>query len=768
MRIRRGDCFYAFTLALAALLLLSGCMKSPEEKYAEYMKSGASYLDQGDKPAAIIQFRNAARVKPNEAEPQYQLAKALFERGEMQGAYQAADQAVRLNPDHVEASLLLARILVSSGRADDLNEAEDVVDHVLSSKPKDSEALFILAATRARLGSSEDAEKLLLDALESSPDHLKAAIGLARLRLSKGDKEGAEKVLIDAVENATDKAQAKLALAQFYIGQNRIEDATKQIDEILKSDANNGAALVAKGILQLRAGDADAAEETYKKVSSLDNPAYKPLYGQVLFLRGKNAEAVSEFKKIYDENHDDRNARSRLIAAYVRNGQIDDAEALLSSIISDDPNDAEARLQRGELYLNSRRPTQAGTDVRAALELRSASAPAHFLMSKVYAAENNTDRQKQELDESMRLDRDFLPARLEMAQVLLKNPDSQRAALDVLDEAPDALKKDPRLLSARTWALIALKDYQRAGESLAASRAAVGETPEFLLQQGVMLAGSGRIADAKAPLEKALESRPGDIRALNALASTYVAEKQIPEALRLVKEQADEHASSAELQLTAAKWLARGGTNYVDDARRYFERAQAAGDPNNEASFALAQMDIASGNRDKALQRVDAILVKDSSNAGALLLKATALESAERFTESDAAYRALLEVQPRNAVALNNLAYSLATRTGNLDEALRYAQQAKEIAGSSETAAGAMVDDTLGWVYYLRQQYPTALLHLKTAAGKSPNSAVIHYHLAMAHARNSEPEAAREAYDAAVKLDGSLPEAKEAKKVLGL
>ncbi len=768
MRIHRAYALQTLALALVLSFLAAGCMKSPEEKYAEYMESGQAFVDEGDVPSAIIQFRNAARAKADEAEPHFQLAKLMIARGEVREAYLSVNRAVKLDPSHVEASLLLAQILVRSGGESDLDDAEAVVNGVLSSRPGDSDALFVLAATRARLGSSEDAEKLLLDALESSPDHLKSSIGLARLRLAEGDPEGAEKVLLDAVAGAAEKSQAKLALAQFYLSQNRVEDARAQIDEILAADADNGPALVAKGILLLRSGDADGAEEVYKRASALDEPAYKPLYGQVLFLRGKSDEAVAEFQRLYDEAPDDRTTRSRLIAAFVRNGQIDNAEAMLTEIIRENESDAEARLQRGELYINSGRAQIAGEDIRKAIDLRSSSAPAHYLMSKVYAAENNSDRQKQELEEAMRLDRTFLPARLEMAQLLLRDRASQRAALDVLDEAPDATKKDPRLMSARTWALIALKDYDAARDSLAQARTAVGDTPEFQLQQGIMLASSGKPVEARAPLLKSLEGRPSDLRAINALASTYVADGKVVEALRLVRDQADAHPESGELQLTAAKWLARGGTTYTDDAKRYFQRAVTAGDPGNEAGFALARLELASGDNEAGLARLNDILSRDRRNVNALLLKATALESAGRFDDAELAYRDLLELQPTNAVALNNLSYLLATRGARLDEALRFAQQAKEIAGSSSTPAGAMVDDTLGWVYYLRKQYPTALLHLKTAAGKSPQSAVIQYHLAMAHARNEEIEAAREAYNAGLAIDGSLPEAQEAREVLGL
>jgi uncharacterized protein HemY len=77
--------------------------------------------------------------------------------------------------------------------------------------------------------------------------------------------------------------------------------------------------------------------------------------------------------------------------------------------------------------------------------------------------------------------------------------------------------------------------------------------------------------------------------------------------------------------------------------------------------------------------------------------------------------------------ALNNLAYLLTENTGQPDEALKYAEQAKEI-----VPANPEVDDTLGWIYYRKGIYLTAVKYLESATAKS-STAVRRYHLAMAY-----------------------------------
>ena len=107
------------------------------------------------------------------------------------------------------------------------------------------------------------------------------------------------------------------------------------------------------------------------------------------------------------------------------------------------------------------------------------------------------------------------------------------------------------------------------------------------------------------------------------------------------------------------------------------------------------------------------------------------------------------------------MAYLLA-ESKQPDEALKYAQKAKELAPDN-----AAVDDTLGWTYYQKGLYSLAVTHLEgaTARDGTPRRK---YHLAMAYCKAGDPKRGRQAYDAAYKMDPNLPEAQAARQVLGI
>ena len=105
---------------LAVAVFAAGCSKPPAEQYKDYMASGQAFADESDWAAAAIQFRNAARVVPTEAEPLYQLALVELQQKKLQDAYGSAVRAARLDSDHEQAHLLLAQFEVRYGKEESI------------------------------------------------------------------------------------------------------------------------------------------------------------------------------------------------------------------------------------------------------------------------------------------------------------------------------------------------------------------------------------------------------------------------------------------------------------------------------------------------------------------------------------------------------------------------------------------------------------------------------------------------------------------------
>jgi tetratricopeptide (TPR) repeat protein len=123
-------------------------------------------------------------------------------------------------------------------------------------------------------------------------------------------------------------------------------------------------------------------------------------------------------------------------------------------------------------------------------------------------------------------------------------------------------------------------------------------------------------------------------------------------------------------------------------------------------------------------------------------------------------YRKILDSNPDNARALNNLAYLLAQYGNQPDEALRYAQSAVEL----DPNAPAYYD-TLGWIFYRKALYSEAIQYLKLASS-THGDVVWKYHLAMAYAKAGKQAQGKVLLDEALKQNPNVPEAAAARQVV--
>jgi uncharacterized protein (TIGR03790 family) len=143
---------------------------------------------------------------------------------------------------------------------------------------------------------------------------------------------------------------------------------------------------------------------------------------------------------------------------------------------------------------------------------------------------------------------------------------------------------------------------------------------------------------------------------------------------------------------------------------------------------------------------------------------ATLLEALGDTDAAIARYRTMLERVPDSAVALNNLAYALAVKKGNLSDALPLAERAHQLAPRS-----GVIADTLGWLHFMRGDAHRARPLLQQAARLEPGVGEIRLHLAQVLAALDEMDAARTELSAALERSPELagrPEVKALEQAL--
>jgi putative PEP-CTERM system TPR-repeat lipoprotein len=734
---------------------LCGCFLSPQQKEARFLALGKAQYAKKDYSRAILEFKNAIHVAPTDAEAYYQLGLTYSAANDVSSARACFNKATELNPKHVEAQLKLAALLLKSPGKDTAEDAESRVKTALGSAPATAEGLNMLAFSELRLGKEEDAIVHLRQALNSFPADLDSSVLLMRIKLNKGDTKGAEEILQQCVAKAPRSPEAALALGRFYLVTRRSDLAEQQLRRALQINPNYGTALKDLGMLQIQRGMNQQAEETFRQLAALPDKTYKPLHALFLWEFNQRDAAMRELERLAAADPSDRDARTRLVTAYFLTGRSAEAEKVLSRALEKNRKDVDALLQRATVFIRDKKYQEAQNDLNQVLRLEPDMARAHATLAALYEARGATLSERQELSAALQLDRGLLAVRLNLARVLIasKAPD---AALDTLDRAFDFQKRTLPFIVQRNWALLALgrKEELRKGVDLGLTASRI---PDLLVQDAILKAAGKNYTGAKSSLDEALKQDPENLPALQELLRLYASQKKTSEAIQSIRVYAAQRPHSAVLPAILGNLLAADGKNA--EARSAYMQAKAADPSSLNAVLGLATLDFSEGKFDSARQALTGLETLDPKNPQVWIYRGLLETDQKNYPQAIEAYRKVVDLDPKNVLALNNLAYLLATRVNHTDEALKYVQQAKEIAPGMPD-----IDDTMGWVLYNKGVYQSALGYLESALKKHDDPAV-RYHLALTYAKVGDKRG-RQMLKEELKAAPQLPEAEIAQQVL--
>jgi uncharacterized protein (TIGR03790 family) len=197
-------------------------------------------------------------------------------------------------------------------------------------------------------------------------------------------------------------------------------------------------------------------------------------------------------------------------------------------------------------------------------------------------------------------------------------------------------------------------------------------------------------------------------------------------------------------------------------ARRLSNARTALGDLGAEALAAALQAEVRLARRDQvggmeALQRATALA---PGAAGLQLQLGILLDQAGQYDGAIERYRRVLALQPKNAIALNNLAYGLAVRKDLLAEAHPLARRAVVLAPNDPT-----VIDTLAWIEHLLGNDEVASKLLTEALRRGSKNAEIHVHAAVVYAARNAWAAAATQLKAALQIDPALGNREEVRQL---
>jgi len=745
------------TLAALCFALIASAGCSSDAAKRRYLANGDAFIEAGQIPEAIVEYLNAVGQDPLWGEARYKLAEAYAANSDPENAFRQYVRAADLMPDDPPAQIRASAYLLLAGQFED---ARTRAERLLARDPKNVEAVVVRANALAGLRNLDGAIEQLNEAIALDPARGQTYTNLALVKVAQGQWNEAKAAFEHAVEADPKSIPARLALANFQWSSGDADAALKSLSLAYEQESTNPVTNRALAAFYRANGQVAEAERHLKFLAaSTALPADQFALADFYIAYDRLADAQDLLKPLTMQVASVGGAEIRLAGIEYGQGRHAEAHKILDRFLAREPNSAMALLQKARWLMQEGHVDQAVERATSATAASPRLTLAYYIRGLAQVQSHRTADAIKSFSEVLRLN-----PRAAAAQVQLANLHLRRNAVDTAAQfADDALKNAPNSLDAhlvRVRVTMARGDLKQSRAALAALKKRAPDVAAVSALEGTLELRAGDARAARAALERTLQLDPTSMEALAGITALDVIQNRGAEARARIETRLTSADHTPELLLLAAK-------TYV--ANRDFQRAEEllresiAVDPLDTANFALLGRVLQERNTlDAAKAEFDQVAAREPGNLPARLMSAMIVHTQGDLEQAKARYADVLKLEPRAAMAANNLASIYADSGENLDLAQKLAETAAE-----QLPAAPEIQDTLGWVYLRRQLNGQAITRFQQSiAGDSANP-VYHYHLGLAYSRNGDRDRARTEFQKALALFPGYAEAKQALAALG-
>jgi tetratricopeptide (TPR) repeat protein len=755
----------AGTMALVCSLLLLGALfgcSSKEEKKARHLEKARQYLEKNELQKAVIELKNVIQLDPANDTAQYELGETYLKLKQGNEAFQAFSKAVSTNPDNMKAQLKVGQILLLGRRAADARKKAELV---LEKQPNDMEALTLLSGVQVQEKDVDGALETLNRAAKIDPKDFNTRLSIARLFLMKGDFSRAEAAYLEAIPLNPKSNTSYVELSRLYATKRDNLKAEEILGKMIDVGGATYANLEILALFYESTEQWEKAEKTHLRcIDSAPKDDTAPLMNMAGFQARRNQyeKALELMQKALEIKKGDLEIMSAIAQLHFDFRRLEEADGTADKILEKDKGHLAANFLKGRIFLVKRDYVRALEKFDLVVKERPRSDAAYYYRAVTLIQKGEPRLAEQDLVKAIELNPRLLDARLILAESYLRdrNKDLARQQIDL---AQRIAPQDVRVLTLLGNLKVLEQDIKGAEEAFKQLVELHPSDPSGYVRMGVFYGAGGRLPDAEKNLRKALELNADQRDAHGVLTGLYIQQKKYDEALRLcaTQKQRLEKQPSA---LAFVEYLeGRIYTIKGDLAKglQHFEKAIEL-DPNILGAYeAMAQIHYREKRIDEARKEYEGIVAKNPRHIAGYMALGTIYDQMGEWKKAEESYRKALSVDKDFAPAANNLAWTLIEGGGNIDEALGFAQSAKQ-----KMPKNGAVMDTLGWIYYLKGRTPSAVAELQDAVQIEGQNATIHYHLGAAYYKDNQLDRAKESLEKALALEQGFKDAEKARSLL--
>jgi putative PEP-CTERM system TPR-repeat lipoprotein len=369
--------------------LPGGCTTQHKTK-EQLVTEGIQLLQKKDARGAIIRFKNALETDQNYFEARLQLAKTYNLVGNFKAAEKELEKVRRQDPSSREVRIELARVMAFTNRPD---EALKELSSYLGDNKADCDALEIAGWAYSIKEDTAVAISLLKKAIaQCGEKSISPVLSLASVYAGMGDTDEAEAQINRVLARDPENRTALYLLVDVQTRRKDAASAANTLDRIIKANPNDTEAQYRKGLWHLERSEFDnalaASQAIIKKFP--DRPEGHRLQGFALFFKKQYSDAVAPLQKtlLMQPN---AGAYYMLGLVHYHRKEVEQAANQFQKALDLQPTFVRARAHLALLNLSRKRPDDAITEAKKALEQDNDNALAHNVLGSAYLAKGNNE-----------------------------------------------------------------------------------------------------------------------------------------------------------------------------------------------------------------------------------------------------------------------------------------------------------------------------------------------------------------------------------------
>ena len=529
-------------LAVGALILVASCAKdlTPQEHIAK----AQDYMASGEFEAASIELKNAASKDPNNPQVRYELANVALAQGEGATAEKEARRAEELGMLSREVVLLQLQALYLQGDFDRLlAKSEKLPNKLQPAQLADIHAYRAHALIRKQQFRLADAE--IAKALKLNGESVIAVLAKASYEAQVGRRETAETLVKQALEIDPKSAEAWALMGDLLAADGDLDGAREAYDNAVLNRSYESLLLARRALIEAQLEDYGAARSDIEKLYDggfKDHPYVNFVRGYIEFQQQNFPVASQVLEVSVAGNPEDPLAKLYLVASYMAEGKLEQAQMIANQLYYAIPNSVEIARMFASLNIQQQDLGAAKETLSKLLEQQEDDTMALGMLGSIALMEGEGDEAIEYLQRLSELS----PGNMSV-QSMLSLAKTMRGDFveEIIAAAEKQVPEGDNMLAA---IYLYGGDWRRGKVFLEQSLAIDPMEPSAVKTLAKIYLRTGEEARAEELLAAYLQEHPNDLEAIGVQSELLVATKDFTEAEKQLIELLDRDPQNLELQ----------------------------------------------------------------------------------------------------------------------------------------------------------------------------------------------------------------------------